>query len=544
MDNLGKVVRFNQKFRDLWDISEEMVGEFDTKEILNMALLQLAEADNSEFRARQTALEPSNYSLLQLKNGKVLECYSQIQQLQNQQIGRVWSFRDVTEKQKTAAIVKHQAFHDALTNLPNRALFDIHLAKALTEAHTAQGMLGVIFLDLDRFKVINDTLGHAMGDLLLKNLVKRLLHCIREEDTISRWGGDEFTVLLTQITCRDDASLIATRIFKALQSAFEIEGHYLHVTSSIGIAVYPDDGEDAATLLKNADAALYQAKNRGRNNYQHYNLTLNSQAKERFALENRLHYALEREEFAIYYQPIVDVTTGKIVKMEALLRWQHPELGLVAPNVFIPLAEENGVIVPIGKWVLETACNQNRVWQKQGLTPLCIAVNLSARQFQQPNLALTIGEILQQTGLSPSDLELEITETVMMYDIKLVEKVLLELREMGVCMAMDDFGTGYSSLSYLKQFSFDTLKIDRFFIKNILNDSKDAAIVNAIIRLGQGLNLKVIAEGVETQELKNLLQSWQCQYMQGYWFNPPLSVTDATRLLEQHFVDTKIAIDS
>jgi diguanylate cyclase (GGDEF)-like protein len=523
LDNHGEVVRYNQKFIDLLAISEEI----EQGEILAIARNQLIDRDRLLFVQQNS----DGTSLLELKNGKILECYCQMQQLQQRQIGRVWSFHDITQRYKTEAIVRHQAFHDTLTDLPNRTLFNIYLTEALENATLTSHPLAVIFLDVDRFKTINDTLGHAMGDRLLQNIVKRLLGCIRDKDVVARWGGDEFTLLLPNINCREDATAIAQRLLAALRPPFELDEHCFYITSSIGIALYPDDGRDSETLLKNADAALYKAKEGGRNDYRHYNLQINSQAKEKLALENKLYSALEKREFVLYYQPIVDVTTGKILKMEALVRWQHPQLGLVPPNLFIPLAEENGAIVPIGKWVLETACAQTMIWQNMGFESLAISVNLSVRQFQQRNLVFTIADILKQTQLSPASLELEITETVMMQDTELVKTTLLELDRLGVNLAMDDFGTGYSSLSYLKIFPFNTLKIDRFFIKNVLENSEDAAIVNAIINLGKGLNVKVVAEGVETEELKNLLQSWQCEYMQGYWFGKPVSAEEATELL-------------
>ena len=533
LDNNNNIIRFNQKFLDLWGLSQAISSIKDSNQILNQIRNQLIKP-NADFSLHLTTpLTLNKYKLLELKNGTILECYPQVQQLQQKTLGIVWSFSDVTERQKAEAVIKHHAFHDALTGLANRTYFDRQLKAALNNIHESKSILAVMFFDLDRFKIINDTLGHPAGDLLLKSVVKRLLSCIREEDVVARWGGDEFTLLLPKISCRQDATAIAQRILDALQPAFNIDGHELRITSSIGIAVYPHDGKDSETLLKNADVALYQAKYQGRNNYQHYNLALNSQNKEQLALENRLHFALERNEFVVYYQPIVDVTTGKIVKMEALLRWQHPKQGLVSPNAFIPLAEENGLIVEIGEWVLETACAQNRLWQKMGMASLCISVNLSARQFQQQHkLVSTVTNILHKTNLSPSHLELEITETVTIQNADLTKAILDQFSQMGISLAMDDFGTGYSSLSYLKQLPFSTIKIDRSFIKNILKDQKDLAIINAVISLAKGLDIKVVAEGVETEQTKNFLQKLQCKYMQGYYFSIPLSSSDATKLLK------------
>ena len=478
-----------------------------------------------------------NHSQIELKNGTVLECYSQRQQLQSS-IHTVWSFRDVTERQKAEQIIAHQAFHDALTGLANRSSFNRKLASAIEESRQTQSKLAVLFFDLDRFKTINDTLGHAVGDLLLQKVAKRLVNCIREGDTIARWGGDEFTILLPHINSTEDVTAIAKRIFKALHPPFVLENYHLHITTSIGIAVYPDRGTDSETLLKNADAALYKAKER-RNNYQYYDRSINSQGEKLFELENKLRYALEQQEFLLHYQPIIDITTGRIVKMKALLRWQNPALGLIAPNIFIPIAEDNGLIVPIGEWVLEQACQQNKYWQKIGLKPFKVSVNLSPRQFHEHNLTGKIVKILRKTGLQSSYLELEITETVTIQNENIAQKIFQKLKKMGVSLAMDDFGTGYSSLSYLKQFPFNTLKIDRSFVQNAFNSSEDRAIIRAIIDLGRDLNISVVAEGVETNESQVFLQNLGCRYMQGYYFSRPLTAEKATELLQERNFITK-----
>ncbi len=529
LDNSGNVINFNQKFVDIWGLPSAI--ELDRQQVFTFVLEGLAEPYATNLRVRSTQFTQNNYDCLELKNGKILECYSQVQQIKEQTIGQVWSFRDVTEHKQAQALIQYQAFHDSLTNLPNRIWFDRELAKALNQAHNNNKMLAVMFLDLDRFKTINDTLGHAIGDLLLKSVVKRLQNCVREQDFISRWGGDEFTLLLPEISCREDATAIAQRILEILKPSFNLEGHYLHITISIGIAVFPDDGENADTLLKNADAALYRVKEQGRNDYQHYTLTLNSQAYKLLSLENDLHYALDKQEFTLYYQPIIEVATGKIVKMEALLRWQHPELGLVPPNLFIPIAEENGLIIAIGEWVLQTACAQNQTWQEMGLSPLIVSVNLSARQFRNYNLVATVAKILQETSLNPRWLELEITETTTMQNTDVAKQILLDLNQMGISLSMDDFGTEYSSLNYLKEFPFNTLKIDRSFIKDLSANSKNLAIINAITILGRGLNLQIVAEGIESEQLKNLLETLHCDYMQGYFFSPPVTVAEATNLM-------------
>ncbi|RMF23994.1 MAG: bifunctional diguanylate cyclase/phosphodiesterase, partial [Cyanobacteria bacterium J083] len=365
----------------------------------------------------------------------------------------------------------------------------------------------------------------------LKKVVKRLKDCLRTGDIISRWGGDEFTLLLPQINSRQDASLVANRILKALNPPFDLDGNLVKISSSIGIACYPEDGNNAETLLKNADAALYHVKEKGRNNYHHYEQSINSQASELLILENSLHSALEKEQFVLCYQPIINTLNGKVAKVETLLRWRHPELGLVSPNIFIPLAEANGTIIEIGKWTIKTACAQYKTWQKLGIHPAQIAVNLSARQFQDAYLASDLQIILAETGLDPACLELEITESVMMRDINLAQKTLNKFYNLGIGIAMDDFGTGYSSLSYLSQFAFNTIKIDQSFIRDLQKKPQDTSIVQAIISLGKALELNVVAEGVETAQLKELLTELGCQYMQGYLFSKPLFAPEATQLL-------------
>ena len=529
LDENGRVVNYNQKFVDIWQFPTQV--KLDRDQILTQLLTELCDPYANNLRERYAQLNSDSFNSLKLKNGKVLECYSQVQQLQQQKMGQVWSFRDVTEHKKAQAIIQHQAFHDSLTNLPNRTLFERELSSALNQARRSNKSLAVMFLDLDRFKNINDTLGHAVGDMLLKNVVERLKKCVREKDIIARWGGDEFTLLLPNIDHKDDTRAIAQRILEALKLGFNLDRHYLHITSSIGIAIFPDDGADAETLLKNADVALYWVKDQGRNGYHHYTKRLNSQAHELFNLENDLHHALTRQEFILYYQPIVDITANKIIKVEALLRWQHPNLGIVPPALFIPIAEENGLIVEIGAWVLQTACAQTKIWQNSGLSNLAISVNLSARQFYNNDLLQTVKKVLAQTGLSPSSLELEITETATMCNTTLAKQILDELHQMGISLSMDDFGTGYSSLSYLKDFPFSTIKIDRSFVKDLSVDSSNLAIINAIITLGAGLGLQIVAEGVESEQLKNLLETLHCNYMQGYFISLPLTQADATKLL-------------
>ena len=457
-------------------------------------------------------------------------------------VGILGSYEDITERQFAQEKIRYQALHDLLTGLPNRTLFNEELSVSLANAANSQSLLAVMFLDLDRFKTINDTLGHAIGDRLLQGVAERLTTCLHDSGIVARWGGDELTVLLPQLNCIEEAAKVAQRILDTIKQPFNLEGHQLHISSSIGIALYPQNGEDAETLLRNADAALYRVKQQGRNNYQFYTAAMNSQASELLVLENELHHALHRGEFVVHYQPQVNTTTGEITGMEALVRWQHPKFGLVTPAKFIPLAEETGLIVPIGEWVLKTACAQNKAWQDAGLPPLRVAVNLSARQFQQPFLLNVVSQTLQQTGLAPKFLELEITETIAMQDVDLTRTILTKLYQMGINLSIDDFGTGYSSLGYLKQFPLHSLKIDKSFVRDVATDPQNAGIINAIMTLGRGFNLRVIAEGVETEAEKDWLRSFQCEEMQGYLSSPPLPAPEATKLLQNHTMSGKISL--
>ena len=436
------------------------------------------------------------------------------------------------QRQQVEEKIRYQALHDLLTGLPNRLLFNELLSKTLPNATRNGESLAVIFLDLDRFKVINDTLGHTLGDQLLQNVTQRLKDLLRGGDTIARWGGDEFTILLPRVNDIEEVNQVAQRILQALEDAFHLQGHELYVTASLGIALLDDNSPDAETLIQHADAALYYAKDKGRNNYQFYSVSLSAKNPELLTLEKSLRYALERNEFTVYYQPRVNITTGEITGMEALLRWQHPEMGLVAPSVFIPLAEESGLIVPIGEWVLRTACSQNKTWQDAGLPPMMIAVNLSLKQFHQPKLVETIAKVLEQTGLEARFLELEITETTAIENLNFARTVLQNLQQMGVYISIDDFGTGHSSLSRLQLLPLHNLKIDKSFIQDLTHDVKVAHIIKAIVSLGHSLGLKLTAEGVEKEEELEFLKSINCEEVQGFLLYRPLSAKIATEILE------------
>ena len=434
--------------------------------------------------------------------------------------------QDVTARKRAEDIVRHLAFHDVLTGLPNRALLKDRLAVALAQAHRQAGNVAVMFLDLDRFKLINDTLGHSVGDELLRNVGGQLQNLLREGDTVARVGGDEFTLVLPGMTESKDVIKAAQRVLEALSEPRMLAGRDVRVTASLGIAVYPADGRDAESLLRNADTAMYRAKERGKDTFEMYTSSMNQDGFQRLVLENSLRHALERREFIVYYQPQVDLTSMKVVGLEALVRWEHPERGIISPDEFIHIAEETGQIVPLGEQVLRMACEQSRAWQDSGLPPLRLAVNLSARQFQQRDLVDTIALALTETGLPPDQLQLEITEHVAMQDAAFTAATLKRLRDMGVQIAIDDFGTGYSSLSYLKAFPINTVKIDRSFVRDITVDASDAAITRAIIAMAHSLNLTVTAEGVETHEQLAFLRESGCDEFQGYIFSEPVPAHD------------------
>jgi len=445
--------------------------------------------------------------------------------------GAVCVIRDITERAYAEEQIRHLAYHDALTSLPNRLLFKDRLMVALSHAHRDRNLLAVLFLDLDRFKVVNDSLGHNVGDQLLQAVAARVHHCIRESDTVARLGGDEFTVLLPTLNGSEDAARIAQKILETLRAPFIVDGREIFATTSIGIAIYPVDGTDTETLIKNSDTAMYQAKEFGRDNYQLYNAEINARAMERLAVENGLHRGLLNEEFVVFYQPLVSLRNGNIRGVEALVRWQHPERGLVAPGEFISIAENTGLMVPIGTWVLRTACRQFRAWKEMGFDDLILAVNLSVTQLQHPDLLETVRSVLEETGLDPDTLELEITESSAMRSPESTIHTLDELKKIGVRISLDDFGTGHSSLSYLKRFPIDTLKIDQSFVRDIGDDSDTAAIVSAIVAMAHILNLKVIAEGVERFDQKRLLVDYDCDLMQGYLISPPIPAAAFEQLL-------------
>ncbi|WP_420475900.1 putative bifunctional diguanylate cyclase/phosphodiesterase [Noviherbaspirillum sp. ST9] len=441
-------------------------------------------------------------------------------------IGAVLVFHDVSAVQAMAARMSYVTQHDALTDLPNRFLFNDRLAQAIGLTLRHELRAAVLFLDLDRFKHINDTLGHLIGDKLLKEIAGRLKKALRETDTVSRHGGDEFIMLLQEIADSFTAARAAGQILTSMAEPFFIDGHEMHLSASIGISICPDDGRDSETIIKHAEAAMYQAKAQGRNNYQFFMQRINERAIRRFALEGSLRRAVAREESAVYYQPKLSIAEGKVIGAEALIRWHDHRNGPVSPSQFIPIAEESGLIIPIGEWVLRQACRQNRTWQDAGYEPIPVAVNVSAVQFREKNFLRMVERVLEETGLEARYLELELTESVTMQDLELTVPLLKALKAMGVSLSIDDFGTGYSSLSYLKRFPIDSLKIDRSFVQDIASGQDDSAIITAIISMAKSLKQRVIAEGVETAAQYAFLRDQGCDEIQGYYFSGPLAATE------------------
>jgi diguanylate cyclase (GGDEF)-like protein len=452
------------------------------------------------------------------------------------EIGQVaMAFNDMTESLRKATVTKeafeHQATHDTLTGLPNRSLLSDRLEQTIRMAHRHRNQAAVLFLDLDNFKVINDSLGHDIGDQLLKTIAGRLTDAVRSSDTVSRQAGDEFVIILSDLTEPENAAKVAGKIIERVSAPLVLGGHDVSMTCSIGISIYPKDGDDVSTLLKNADTALYRAKEHGKNGFQFFTAEMNTRLYERMEMEHQLRLALEREEFILYYQPKVSLHTGRIVGMEALIRWHHPERGLVGPGKFIALAEETGLIEPIGEWVLKATCGQVKAWRQKELPRLPVAINISARQFRHNALAKLVKSAVNNSGLEPTDIEIEVTESLLMLNTESVQAILKELKDFGIGLILDDFGTGYSSLSYLKRFPFDKLKLDISFVRNITSEPDSAAISLAIIAMAHALNLKVIAEGVETEGQMRYMYRHGCDEMQGYYYSRPLPASDFKRLV-------------
>lgn len=535
LDRNNHVVDYNLKLLELFNIPQSIIDTHQGERVMGH-ISQQAE-DSSVFSIMVSDLSQKidtvKIEKYNFTNDLIVECYSQPYTLDKNIAGRVWSFRDITQRVILEKQLEYQAMHDSLTGLPNRVLMLDRLRHMLEKAKRENTFFAIIFFDLDRFKLINDSIGHDAGDELLKTVAKRLQFKLRGTDTLARLSGDEFIVLVDGIKTELDAGIVATHLLDAFKSNFDIAAQSLSVSSSAGISVFPRDGKTVGELLRNADAAMYQAKNMGGNQFQFYTSELGLQIKKKFVLENELHDAVLNNEFMIFYQPQFDITTKKISSVEALIRWNHPKRGVLLPIAFIPEAEETGLILPIGDWVLKTACEQNKKWQDAGFIPMRVAVNISLKQIKQIDFVQKIKSILDSTGLSPKWLELEITENVILNAIELALSTLPELYEMGIHITLDDFGTGTSSINYLRRIPLDRLKIDRSFINNINLNTSDEVIIQSIISLAKKLNLKIVAEGVETQKQLEFLQSNHCEEVQGFYFSKPVPTSELELLLQR-----------
>lgn len=534
VDDAGSVVLANKQFETQFAVPYEILRSGDDFPVMKHLMHKMENPDSFVQRAKY--LYSHRYEKgrdeLKLKDGRTFDRYSApLIDSKGLHRGRIWYFRDITERKAAEVRIQHQAYHDVLTDLPNRALLQDRLLKALAGARRTGHKVAVLFLDLDYFRLINDSLGHTLGDQLLKDVAERLKGCIREQDTASRVGGDEFVIALSDIKDTADAISTAARIVDSIGQRFRVHGHSLSTSCSIGISLFPDHGKDSEALIKYADQALSSAKESGRNSFRLFSDDLNKHSVDQWNLDSALHLALERKEFSLVYQPQMEILSGKITGLEALIRWKHPELGMVPPDRFIPIAERNGLILPIGEWVLRTACGQARKWYENGSQEASVAVNVSSVQFRQEGFCDLVKSVLEQTGLPPRLLELELTESLLMSNADVMISVLQQLREMGIKIAIDDFGTGYSSLSYLKQFRVNKLKIDRSFILDIALNPDDASITTAIVSMAKGLGLKVIAEGVENDEQLSFLRELQCDEVQGYLFSKPISTSETSDLL-------------
>jgi diguanylate cyclase (GGDEF)-like protein/PAS domain S-box-containing protein len=534
VDEDHHIVLANKQFGLIFGIPSEILTACDDLVVRKYVtdLVESPDAFMERVRHLYQDRDKKSRDELKLKDGKILDRYSApLIDATNRYRGRIWYFRDITDRKAAEDRIQFLAYHDALTELPQRLLLEDRLSKALAGARRRDEKVALLFLDLDRFKIINDTLGHAYGDMVLEEVARRLTGWARDQDTVARVGGDEFLIMLTGVKAIADAAIAAQRVVEAMSAPFVVQGHSLSVGCSIGISIFPEHGADGETLIRNADAAMYSAKDGGRGNALFFTDQMNAHAVERLAMDKNLRLALAREEFSLMYQPQAEIGSGTITGFEALIRWQQPELGLIPPDRFISTAENNGLILPIGEWVLRTACTQARKWYDSGLLEVPVAVNVSAVQFRQQDFAAVVRRVLLETRLPPQLLELELTETLLLANADVTHSVLQDLKEMGLRLSIDDFGTGHSSLSYLKHFPVSKLKIDRSFVRDLAVDPDEAAITIAIINMAKSLNLKVIAEGVEDEAQMSFLRQHGCDEMQGYYFSQPLTADDTGRML-------------
>lgn len=527
VDQLGNVVDYNKRFLAVWKIPEKIEIQKNFMLFLDHFSSEISEKELFLQEIKDYSENPEKISLgmMKCKDGRIFEYYSQPQKLEKQTIGRVYSFRDITQRARLEEELKHQAGHDGLTGLPNRVLLEEILEKSVIDSHRKRDHFAVLFFDLNRFKLINDSLSHSAGDELLRNVAKRLQEITRSCDFVARLGGDEFVIVLRDVDDEKAVGRLATKLLDIFNEPFTIANREIIISTSMGISLYPQDGKNSDILLRNADAAMYLAKKSGLNQFQFYSETLNKESLDLLEKEIQLRRALIKNELFLLYQPQIDVKSGTVTAVEALVRWNHPTKGILLPIDFVPLAEEAGLIVGIGEWVLRTACLQNKAWQDAGYPPIRIAVNITTQQLNLYNLVDIVKNILDETKLDPQYLELELTENSIISNLGVVDTINT-LKDLGLHIALDDFGTGCSSLSYLKNIHLDKLKIDKSFVQNILLNRGDEVIIQAIITMAHSLNLEVLAEGVETQQQLDFLNLNKCGDIQGFYFSKPLTIDD------------------
>jgi len=533
LDPVGGYVSSNRMFHEIWRIPRHLLRRGQESAVARFAMSQVVDPECllEEAISINRSTDSHSSRVIQLQDGRSIECVSMPQSIAEQHVGRVWSFRDITQRVREEARVRHNAYHDSLTQLPNRALFQDRLTQALGRARRAGSFTAILLLDLDRFKTINDTLGHPSGDKLLVEVSRRLLSRKRDGDTVARLGGDEFIFIVSELRQKEDAAVVAEQLLDVFKEPIQVDEHDLHVSASIGMAIFPEDGDESTSLMKSADVALYRAKELGRDTYQAFEPRFNQRAMERLVLEKDLRRAIHDREFVLYYQPQFDLKTGKISGAEALIRWEQGD-EIISPAKFIPIAEECGLIVPLGRWVLRESARQCVEFNRRSADPLRICVNVSALQIQRPDFASEVSQDLQEAGLVPEQLVVELTESALMQDPEHGSHAMAQLRQMGIGVAMDDFGTGHSSLNYLSVLPISLIKIDQFFVQNCAKREIDRSILKAIITMGQALGMKVLAEGVETLEQAQVLLEQGCDEVQGYLYGRPVPADKLMALLE------------
>lgn len=532
-DLQGRIIDCNKQFIKIWNVPKTLIEKKNESLLLEHMIEQLRKPDefSGQIQKLHRHIDDTSLQVVKFKEERIIECYSQPHRINKVTVGRVWSFRDITERAFLEEELEHQATHDSLTDLPNRVLLNDRIQNAITTASRQHNYFAILFFDLDRFKLINDSLGHEFGDEVLCEVGKRLVSSLRPQDTLARLGGDEFVMLIPELLKGENVVTVAQHVLNSFSQPLTIEGHEFNLTTSIGISLYPTDGDNINSLLKNADLAMYQAKEQGGNQFKFYTPQLNQLSNRQLERESDLRRGMINKEFFLVYQPQYGIQKNELLGLEALIRWQHPKKGVVLPLEFIPTAEESGLIVPLGEWVIREVSQQMYAWQQQGLPPVRVAVNVATQQLKQTNFAETVRGILDEHNIDPGLFEIEITENVIITNID-VQRMIQKLKDVGLKIVLDDFGTGSSSLNYLKQIHIDRLKIDQSFVQNISRSRSDEVIIEAIIAMARSLNFKVSAEGVENQNQIKFLRNQNCDEVQGFFLSKPLSVELITNILK------------